>query len=111
MGNKPESSRRPRTNPKTLKGQEDLQNSGCMNPRSPEDEGNTIKKKKKKKKPRRPRTKPQVFGNYGTKTPDPRKMRNTPGGPGTNPKNPLGTETTGRRAWRMEDGEITLSWT
>lgn len=37
-------------------------------------------------------------------------MRN-PGGPGTNPKNPLGTETTGRGAWHMEDGEITLSWT
>lgn len=44
MRNKPESSKRPRTNPKTLKSQADLQNSGHMNPRSPEDEGNTIKK-------------------------------------------------------------------
>lgn len=105
MRNKPESSKRPRTNPKTLKSQADLQNSGHMNPRSPEDEGNTIKKTSN-----RPGTKPKVFGNYGTKTLDPRKMRN-PGGPGTNPKNPLGTETTGRRAWHMEDGEITLSWT
>ena len=73
MGNKPESSRRPRTNPKTLKGQEDLQNSGCMNPRSPEDEGNTIKKKKNPedheqnlKSLETMEQRPQILGRWGT---------------------------------------------
>ncbi|KAI9520161.1 hypothetical protein NQZ68_020056 [Dissostichus eleginoides] len=88
--NTPEGLKCPGTNPKTLR-------SPVINSLDPQKKRTTPEDPKREYKPKIPRRQETLLKD--------------PKGPGRTPKYRLGTETTGRRAWHVEDGEITLSWT